>query len=479
MSSYDLVIAGGTVVVPYQEPAVCDVGVKDGRVAALGHDLQPAADGELVDASGLFVLPGAIDAHAHWGIYRPFEADVRSESESAVAGGVTTVISYFRTGQHYLEKTGSYRDIFPEVVGLTSGNAYCDFSYHIAPMNPEHVDEIPYLVDEWGVSSFKNYMFYKGLNLAGDSADAASFTMGADPDLGHLLRIMEKVAEENRRRRTQMSVSLHCEHSELIKLFLQRAQKKGWEGLEGYSRSRPPLTEELALAEAVVLGAETGCPLNLLHLSSAPVFRSAVEARGAVSGLTARTEVTLHHLALSWEELQGITAKVNPPLRTQDDIEVLWDGIRRGDVDWVVSDHACCPVENKQGELWHILPGFGGTPLLYPTLLTLGWQQRKLPLTRMVELVSANPARAFGLYPRKGTIALGSDADFSLVDPGRVEEVTVERLHSAQEFTPFAGRQMVGWPERTILRGKTVFTGDSVVGGPAGTYLKRTNVQDG
>lgn len=473
MNGFEMVIAGGTVVVPYQGEVKCDIGVRDGVVAGLGDGLQVAPGGTKIDATDKYVLPGAVDAHIHWGIYRPFADDVRSESESAVAGGVTTVLSYFRTGQHYLNKTGSYRSIFPEVVELTRGNAWCDFSYHVAPMTSEHLDEMTYLLDEWGITSFKNYMFYKGLNLAGDSADTAQFTMGADPDLGHLLGIMERASAAEARTGNPVSVSLHCEHSELIKQFMKRVQESGLRGLEAYSASRPPLTEELALAEAGILAGTTGCTINLLHLSSKAALEAAKAIRRSHPSLDVRIEATLHHLALTWDALQGVTAKVNPPIRTAEDVDALWEGIAEGVVDWVVSDHACCPIDNKQGELWHVLPGFGGSPLLYPTLLTLGWKKRGLGLSRMVELASANPARAFGLYPRKGTIAIGSDADFSIVDPLAEVDVSVDLLHSAQEYSPFEGMRMIGFPDQTILRGKLVFTDGKVVGSPFGDFIPR------
>jgi dihydroorotase-like cyclic amidohydrolase len=143
-----------------------------------------------------------------------------------------------------------------------------------------------------------------------------------------------------------------------------------------------------------------------------------------------------------------------------------------GDVDWVVSDHACCSEEHKDGDLWSGLPGFGGTALLYPFLLTEG-RRRGLSVERVVELAATNPARAYGLAPRKGVLAVGADADLAVVDPDTEAVVTPELLYSAQEYTPFEGMALSGWPTHTLLRGRTVLADGQPVGEPTGRFLAR------
>ena len=226
------------------------------------------------------------------------------------------------------------------------------------------------------------------------------------------------------------------------------------------------------MAEAMVLADATHCPVNLLHLSSAEAVAAAASSRRQHPHLDIRLETTLHHLALTWDTAGGILGKVNPPIRTADDREALWEAVLDGRIDTVVSDHACCAEEDKARDLWSALPGFGGTALLYPYLLSEG-PRRGLSLPRVVELASANPARAFGLYPRKGTLAVGSDADLVVLDPEREQTVTPEVLHSAQDFTPFAGMRVKGWPVATLLRGQVVYRDGQVIGRPAGRYLKR------
>ncbi|MBI4636469.1 MAG: dihydroorotase family protein [Candidatus Rokubacteria bacterium] len=474
MARYDTLVANGTVVIPYVGARRLDVGIRDGRVAALADALPPGEADEVLDARNRLVLPGAIDSHFHLGIYRDLARDAESETASALAGGVTTVLSYFRTGSHYLGKTGPYRTIFPEVVAATAGRAHTDYGYHIGIMTAEQLDEVDWLVGEHGVASFKYYMFYKGLNLTADSTRGSAYTMSDTYDLGHLYLLMQEVAAASRTQgaRGRVSLSLHCEQAELIRVFIEQVKYRGPGGLEGYHRSRPPLTERLAIAEALVLADATGCPVNLLHLSSAEAVASGARGRRDLPHLDIRLETTLHHLALTCETAGGIVGKVNPPIRTEGDREALWQAVIDGRIDTVVSDHACCAEEDKGQDLWKALPGFGGTALLYPYLFSEGGR-RGLGLARIVELASANPARAFGLYPRKGTLAPGSDADLVVLDPESQQTVTPEVLQSAQDFTPFAGMRVKGWPTHTLLRGRVVFAHGAVQGPPSGQYLKR------
>jgi len=475
MTRYDLAILNGTVVLPYTGAVRCDVGIRDGRIAALADAIDPAGAAEVIDARHRLVFPGAVDSHFHLGIYRSMAEDTASETRSALAGGVTTVISYFRTGQHYLNKSGPYREIFPEVLRYTEGRAYTDYGFHIAVMTSEQLDEVDWLVRAQGVASFKYYMFYKGLNLTADSTRGSDYTMSDAYDLGHLYLFMQQVAAASSRHGHlgRISLSLHCEHAELIRIFIEDVKRAGPGGLEGYHRARPPLTERLSMAEAVILADASRCPINLLHLSSRDAVTAASEAKQDYPHLDVRMETTLHHLALTYATAGGMIGKVNPPIRTEDDRAALWEAVLDGRIDTVASDHACCFEEQKGEDLWKALPGFGGTALLYPYLMSEGHHARGLAMARIAELASANPARAFGLYPRKGTIAPGSDADLAIIDPEREVVIGPEVLLSAQDFTPFAGMTIRGWPVQTVRRGQVMFDRGTVTGKPDGRYLRR------
>ncbi len=479
MARFDTVVTGGDLVIPHVGTIRADLGIRDGRIAAI-EDAIPSTEGDqVIDARGRVVAPGAVDAHFHIGIYRPIEEDAESETRSSLVGGVTSVISYFRTGSHYLNRSGSYREILPQVIERTSGHSYTDFSYHIGIMEESQLDEIPWLVEQ-GIGSFKFFMFYKGLNLEGSSTDGRALTMAENYDLGHLYRYMVRVREAATRHAAagRISLSLHCEQSELLRIFIEDVQAKGIDGLEGYHLARPPLTERLAISEAGVLIEATRCPVNFLHLSSALAFQTADEFRRSHPDTDLRLETTLHHLALTWQTAAGgLQGKVNPPIREQADNDALWAAVMDGRIDHVVSDHACCFEEDK-ADLWGAKAGFGGTALLYPLLISDGYHKRGLPLHRVAELVSASPARSFGLYPRKGTIAVGSDADLAIIDLDKEQVITSELLLAAQDFTPFEGYAVKGWPVMTIRRGELMYRDGAVLGGTTGEFLRRPHALD-
>lgn len=476
MSKYDLIVKGGKVVFENYGPYCCDLGIKNGKIVAIQDHLSQTDSDEVVDATGLVVLPGSVDCHSHLGIYRPLDIDTQSETQSALVGGVTTLLSYFRTGQHYMNKTGPYQEILPQALAATSGNSYVDFGFHISPMSRDQVGEIGWLIDS-GVTTFKYFMFYKGLNLSASSTDGQALTMSDSYDLGHLYTIMTEVEKQSQKfgDNTRLSVSVHCEDDELIKRFIDKVKMQGLQGLHAYCEARPPLSERVAIHKATAVASSTKASLNLLHLTSAEAIKAAQEARSMYPDCDIKVEVTLHALGLTYDMLEGkgLGGKVNPPIRTKSDSDALWDAVKKGHVDWVGSDHACTMSEMKGNELWSAACGFGGTSLMYPFMISEGFHKRGISLSRISQLVSTNPARSHACYPQKGHIAVGADADLAIVDLELEQEVKTDMLHSAQDYTPFEGMKLKGWPVRTILRGKTVYLNGAVVGTPGGQYLKR------
>ncbi|MFI6709364.1 dihydroorotase family protein [Nonomuraea sp. NPDC050478] len=476
MSRYDLLVKGGTVVLPFHGDIRADLAVSNGKVAALADDIPAAEADEVVDARGKVVLPGAVDAHFHLGIYRDLALDAFEETRSSLVGGATTVLSYFRTGSHYLDRTGPYKEIFPEVLNAVAGRTWTDYAFHLAPMTVDQIAEIPMLVEEHRVTSFKYYMFYKGFDLAANSRDARSFTMGDEYDLGHLYLLMEQItAVQKANPDKRLSVSLHCEQSELMRVFIDRVRADGDpQTLRAYHEGRPPLTERVAIGEATTLASHTGTNLNLLHLSSAEAVDAVALARRSFGG-DLRAETTLHHLCLDHDTLDAtgsLGGKVNPPIRTKADNEALWRHAAEGTIDWVASDHACCMEAEKGDQLWPARPGFGGTALLYPVLFSEGHRKRGLSLSRIAELASANPARAYNLWGRKGSLMVGFDADLTVVDPELAQPVTNEVCLSGQDHTPFEGVELTGWPVVTAVGGQVRFRDGETVGEPTGRYAR-------
>lgn len=478
MRSYSLVIKGGNLVVPFVGVRQADIGVANGKIAAIEADIDPAIAERVIDATGRFVFPGAVDSHYHVGIYRPFAEDAASESASSASGGVTTILTYFRTGQDYLNKMGPYKEILPELLALSENAFRTDYGFHLALFTDGHLEEIEWLVREGGVSTFKYYMFYKLLTLAGATPEANNYLMIDNPvDFGFLYKFMKEVGRVHRlyQKNGPISLSIHCENPEIIRAT-QAEVKANPSGnpMRDYSNARPPWQEELAINEAAIIAHHTGCPVNLLHLSSRKAVEAGMDVVHRYPEIPFLLEGTLHHLGLSHEMDLAQTAKVNPPLRSPADVEYLWQAVANGTIRTVVSDHACATLEKKKGDLWTSLPGFGGSSLMFPVLITEGYHRRGIPLERIAELSSANPAIAHNLYPKKGAIAVGSDADFAVVDLDSEKSVTLENLHTAQQFSPELGMSFKGWTETTILRGEVIYHQGEVVGQPGcGEYIKR------
>jgi allantoinase len=482
---FDLLIKGVRVVRP-QGNAVhdADIAISDGKIAKVAPAIDPARAAEVFDGKGRLAFPGVVDAHMHSGIYSPLEEDAVSESKAAAMGGVTSSLNYFRTGQYYLNKGGRYAKFFPEVLKTSKNRFHVDYGYHLAPMDKTHIDEIPMLIEKHGVSSFKIFMFYGSHGLHGASDSQREFLMiGKDEryDVAHfefVMRGVQAAREKMPERAKQISLSLHCETAEIMTAYTKIVEKdKSLKGLAAYSASRPQHSEGLAVFIASYLANETALTnINLLHLSSRKAVQAALMMADVFPHIDFRREVTIGHLMLDTTSKAAELAKVNPPIRPREDVEFLWDALLAGELDWVVSDHACCRHEMKIpkhyfGNIWMAKSGFGGTEYLLPALVSEG-TRRGMSYNHMARVTSWNPAQRFGLN-RKGDIAEGFDADIALVDPARTWTIAAKDSPSTQGYTPFEGLEMSARVDATFLRGMKIFEDGQVVGKPRGQYLHR------
>jgi allantoinase len=483
----DLLVKNVRVVRPRQ-PAIetLDVGVRNGRFARLASAI-PAADARRVyDGRGRLAFPGVVDAHTHAGIYAPLAEDAVTESRAAVSGGVSTMLTKFRTGQYYLNRGGPYAEFFPEVLKISEGRYHCDYAYHLAPIMGAHVDEMEALATAHGAPSFKIFMFYGGYGLHGQAGDEEQrrFLMigpGDHYDLAHfefIMRAAARIRERHPALAPYVSVSLHCEMADILNAYTRLVAKDtSLSGLRAYSAARPPHAEGLAVCVAAYLAHETGCVnVNLLHLSSRKALEAALTMARTFPHVDFRREITVGHLLLDVDAPAGAYAKVNPPIRPREDVEFLWRAVLDGDVDWIVSDHACCAEEVKgagggRGDIWLAKAGFGGTEYLLAGVFSEG-RRRGLPLHRIAELVAYNPARRYGLLT-KGDIAVGLDADLALLDPDRRVTVRAAESPSGQGYTPFEGQELTGQVTATFLRGELVYDDGTIVGSPRGRYQRR------
>lgn len=482
---YDLVIKNVQVVQPGQSGTFpADVALMNGKIVRVEAGISWEEARQTYDGKGQLAFPGLVDAHMHTGIYNPLGEDALSESRAAASGGVTTSLNYMRTGKYYLNKTGPYATFFPEVLDISRNHYYVDYAYHIAPIQYSHIDEIDMLVEKFGVTSFKIFMFYGNYGLHGNSSAQKDFLMtpeGEFYDYAHfefIMRGVTKAMEKYPQVADSISLGLHCETAEIMRAYTRLVQEEGTlTGLRAYSAARPPHSEGLAIFIASYLANETACKnINLLHLTSAKAVDAAMMMQTVFPHINFKREVTLAHLMLDYDCECGVHAKVNPPIRSREDVEYLWEHLMAGHIDWVCSDHACCKAEMKtdladKQNVWLAKSGFGGTELLLSGLYTEG-TRRGLSVNRMAELLAANPAQRFGL-PSKGQLAPGFDGDVVLFDTAQTFTVRSDESESTQGYSVFEGHTFTGKVTATFLRGQLIFENGTVLGEPAGQFLFR------
>ena len=481
---YDLLVKNVRVVRPNKTAVdLLDIGIKDGKYSKLAPDIPADSAKEVFDGKNFLAFPGLTDAHMHVGIYNHLPEDAVTESKAAAMGGVTTSLTYFRTGKLYLNKGGSYRDFYPEVLDLSKGRYWVDYGYHLAPIDQSHIGEMDMLLNEFGVSSFKIFMFYGGYGLHGKSNKQHEFLMideDAKYDMAHfefVMRGAQRLMEQYPDKKDSISVSLHCEIADILNAYTKMVEDEGkLTGLHAYTAARPPHAEGLAIFIAGYLAYETDClNINLLHLSSRKALDAALKMQKIFPHINFKREVTVGHLLLDVDNTT-VHAKVNPPIRPREDVEALWEHVLNRNVDWIVSDHACCSAEDKvdssdPNNIWLAKSGFGGTEYLLSGIVSEG-SKRGMSYNHMAELLCWNPAQRYGLY-HKGDIAPGYDADLLLFDPNETFTVRAADSESGQGYTPFEGQELNGKVKATFVRGNLVYHNGNIVSDAIGEYQHR------
>jgi dihydropyrimidinase len=441
---FDLILTGG-VVVTGEGMCRADVGVRGGRVAAVEPDLEPGAADEAVDVSGRYVFPGVIDVHVH-----PVYLDsVEGSSRVAAHGGTTTILhyAYARTGDNLLEKVTEMKED-----GLA--NSRLDFGLHGGLFEAElQLDDIP-AVFELGVSGFKFFMPY--------------IKEGWTTDDYHLMKAMDMLAELGG------MAMVHAENGGAID-YLEDKLLSGPDAKQHFVATHPAAMEEEAIFRAIRMAEVTGCPLYIPHNTTARALRHIREAREA--GLPVFGETCPQYLTLTEEviEERGALAKIGPPIRTAEDRAALWEGLADGTLQVVGTDHA---PKHKDVDGDFLEQPFGSPQIetLLPLVYDGGVNAGHISPVRVAQVLSENPARIFGLYPQKGTIAVGSDADLVVFDPNRAFTIRAQNQHSNAGYTLYEGHTVLGWPEASFQRGRRVLWEGEVVAEPGGGQFLATSV---
>ena len=468
------VIKGGTIVTA-TESMSADVLIEGEKVIAIGasgsQDWQEGAD-HVIDASRKYVIPGAIDVHTHFEL--PFGGtfvsdNFESGTRAAAHGGTTSIVDFA-----VQVKGERIMDGFETWMQKATGNCAIDYGFHmiVGDVNDESLKEMDALVGE-GVTSFKLFMAYPGVLYSDD---------------GEIFRAMQQAADNG------TTIMMHAENGIAIDVLREQAVARGETDPKFHTSTRPPATESEAVHRAVALAELAGCPLYVVHMSAKEGVAELTQARDR--GLNVFGETCPQYLFLNWEDhvsapgFEGAKYVCSTPIRplSEGHQEYLWNAIARDDLQIVSTDHAGFFYDDDEimgrqkrlgeGNFTLIPNGLPGVEERLNVMYQGGVVEGRISLNRWIEICSTAPAKMFGMYPAKGTIAVGSDADIVVYDPGASFTYSADTIHMNVDYSAYDGMEISGKPDTVLSRGKVVIENDAYVGRKGdGRYLKRGNSQ--
>jgi dihydropyrimidinase len=448
-NSCDLLIMNVSAVIP--KVGIIDdtnIMIEDGKIKSLVNSANSISASRKIDACGKYVLPGAIDPHVHYGVYTPINDAAKTESRSAAVGGVTSMIRMLRLFDGYCNSN------MIKQLHASKGNHYIDYSIHASILRPDQVKDILYL-KELGVSSLKIYMSL-GADLNRIHMDLEPGTYGiSEKQVDMTNELMSSIVKEAAR--VHSTILVHAENPVICSEHMRKAKEKGMAGLEAWSYCRPPYSEAQSIAKISDLGRKSGnTNLYFVHVGSTAAINAILAERE--KGRSNYYIETCPHYLTHTTEFGKLMGKVTPPIRSKSDLQSMWSALRNGIVDTIGTDHVANRLELKmgKGDIWSALSGFPGIATMLPVLLSQGVNEDRIGIERVAEVTSYNTARIFGIYPKKGTIEPGSDADLTIVDLDLEKTVTPDLLQSYSDYTIYDGWKLRGWPVMTIVRGKMI-----------------------
>ena len=450
-------IKGGTIVTAVDR-YVGDVLVEEEKISLIGQSIDVAAD-KVIDAAGKYVLPGGVDVHTH--LDMPFGGttsadDFQSGTVAAAFGGTTSIVDF---AIQYKGQT--LHHAWETWMKKAEGKAVIDYGFHMIMTDlNDHVEaEMDALVKQ-GVTSFKLFMAYRGVFMLDDASIFKA-----------LLRSGQNGA----------TICMHAENGDVIDVLVQRALAAGHTAPKYHALTRPPRAEAEATHRAIALAEMADVPIYIVHLSAAEALDMVTEARDR--GLPAYAETCPQYLFLSFDNYEepdfgGAKYVMSPPLRDRAKQDQLWRGLAFNDLQCVSTDHCpfCLKEQKELGrhDFSKIPNGAPGIETRMSLVYDGGVRTGRISLNRFVELTSTAPAKIFGLFPRKGTIAPGSDADIVIFDPNRTITLSARTLHMKVDYNPYEGRQVTGATDTVLSRGRLVIeNGQLAARGGSGSFLKR------
>ncbi len=424
------------------------VAVAHGKITAVGNDSSLPSAAREIDLNGKYLLPGVIDPEVHLGGHRPLADDFRSETKAAAATGVTTwgmqLVSLAITGgADQVKGPGDIPSFTRAMPFFYDASKTAAIDYFLTPIlgTDEHVAEMPYLAKEHGITSFKLHLQMQGVWKP--EWPAYSF------DDGMIFSVFETVAKFG----SPAIALLHCENWEIARMLQKRLAAAGRTDMGAWDDRSPWFTEAGHARTYLYYARIAGCPIYVVHVTTRETISEIEKAKA--EGLVVYSEIGAHYLVLHKDAW-----KINVPLRDRSTHEVLWRALASGAIDCVGSDHVAHTRTRESmetGNVWTTISGFPSrVEGLLPMLLSEGVNKGRISIERLAQVASENPARIFGLYPKKGVILPGADGDFVVVDLKRRVKITKDILHTVTPWSIYEGWDATGWPVMTIVRGNIV-----------------------
>ena len=453
------------------------VAVEGEKIVAVAEDQYLPEGREVIDLGGKYLFPGLIDHHIHLGGRCSFAAGVRAESKAAALGGVTTLgvngAKCMKLSRNFIYETlpehmVSFHKGLPEAIEIAGTDSMVDVSLSVAIMTDEQAREIPEYAERYGISAYK---FYVGLQ-----SSVTPYMERTRPKWGMPVRWddgTDFIGFENVARIGGLAM-IHAENFQIVRVLEERAKATGRKDLAAWAMRSPGWVEASDIARYAHLARVTGTTLFVVHASSKEGLEEIRAARSR--GAKIVTETTPHHLIIDPEApFPGPRARINPPIKEAESREALWRGGRDGTGECIGSDHVPGTQTEQifDDDVWRGEQGFVSTQVIVPLMITEGYYKRGIPLERIAAACSTNTAKCFGLYPRKGAIEVGSDADLVVVDMEKkmVVEEKDPNWSDSSNYSIYQGRELQGWPILTMVRGRVVMKDRQLVGGPSGKYI--------
>ena len=449
--TYDTVITNSHIILP-QGMIDKNILIDEGKIVGFTNDT-PACDNK-INGNGLISVPGPIDTHVHYGVYSPINEAAKTESHAAAIGGITTMMRMLRLKDPFSNSLQAQLD-------ASSHSHYIDYAIHASIFPPQQINEMNICVEK-GITSFKIYM-----NLGGE---VGNVYMDIPPNSSKLVESQVNVTNEIVEQTVKTAASLgcpilvHAEDYESCGCGIKTAKEKNQDGLSAWSNSRSPEFEAKAIKTVSKYGRDYDCVIYFAHIGSERALAQIEEEKKL--GTKIFVETCPHYLSLSYDKQEGYLAKVMPPIRTENDNKAVWNALSKNQIDTIGTDHVANQLKLKLAgdDVWGALAGFPGIGTVIPILLNDGVNQNRITLEQFVQFTSQNAAKIFGMYPQKGTLEKNSDADITMIDLKREKKVTSDLFGGFSDYIVYEGRNLKGWPVKTIVRGEIVADDFEIIG---------------